>query len=113
MSPECRGLASLHAPRKTRPGDLWHCARLGLVSLTLGYGQGRRNPGHTHVWVYHWGDPSLRARPCDLADFDPAAGRAFDPANDSREKWDYVGNLFEILPYAALTGQTYLVPWQR
>lgn len=114
MSPEARKLAALHVPRKTRPGDMWHCVRLGLVSLTLGYGHGRRRPGLTYVFMYHWGEPSLRAKPCDLADYDPAAGASWDPATETREKWAYVGNVFEILPYPALTGHPqYLAPWKK
>lgn len=83
---------------------MWHCARLGLVSLALAYSQGRRNPGLTYVFMYHWGKPSLRAKPSDLADFDPAAGRSWEPATETREKWEYVGNVFEMMPYGALTG---------
>lgn len=87
---------------------MWHCARLGLVWLFLGHHRGKRNPGYTMVSLYHWGEPSLRARPIDLHDNDPNAGKAFNPPGDrDGENWAYVGNMFEMLPYTALTANVY------
>lgn len=62
------------------------------------------------VSLYHWGKESLLARPVDLRDFDSNGGSAFDPLSDNRrlgEKWEYVGNMFEMMPYTALTGHLY------
>lgn len=112
MSPEARALAALHVPEKTRPGDMWHCARIGLVWLFLGYHKnGRKIQSYTHVALYHWGDPCLRVRPHDMRDNDPNC-TTFDPFNPPGrgEKWDYVGNMFEMMPYTALTGHP---PYQR
>lgn len=110
MSPELKKLAALRVPEEVRPGDMWHCSRLGIVWLFLGHKKGRRNPGHTMVSLYHWGKPSLLARPVDLRDFDANGGKAFDPLDDNRrlrEKWEYIGNMFEMLPYTGLTGHIY------
>lgn len=104
MSPEFQKLVALRVPDIVRPGDMWHCQRLGIVSLTLAHKQGKRHPGHTHVFLYHWGKPSLRARTPDLQDYHPNAGAAFNPVRAALgEQWDYVGNLFDLLPYTTLT----------
>lgn len=88
---------------------MWHCPRLGIVWLFLGYHKnGRKRSSYTHISFYHWGEPSLRIRDHDLRDNDPNAS-LFDPFNPPGygEKWDYVGNMFELMPYAALTGHQY------
>jgi hypothetical protein len=87
---------------------MWHCERLGIVWVFLGHKKnGRRYQAHTHISLYHWGRPSLQARGCDLRDNDPNAS-TFDPLNAPRgETWVYVGNVFEMLPYTALTGHVY------
>lgn len=105
MSPEAVALARLHVPEKPRPGDMWHCERLGIVWLFLGHHKnGRHGTGHTHISLYHWGKPSLQARPHDLRDNDPNA-TFFDPLRKrGGETWVYVGNMFEMMPYGALTG---------
>jgi hypothetical protein len=76
---------------------------MDIVALTLGHFAGRRLPGHTCVFMYHFGKPSLRVRPPAVRDNDPNSGKAFDPMSTCGERWQYIGNLFDMLPYAALT----------
>ena len=103
MSPEYLALLKLRRPENPRTGDMYLCRRLGAVRVVSGHKRGqssRKGLGSFHL--YHWHKPSLIARPCDWRDCDPNAGRAFAPGNDG-EAWEYLGNIFDMLPYEALT----------
>lgn len=101
----------LPQPSITRPGDLWHVVydrRLHMVMLVLGHKKnGRRRMGHTYVHLYHWGRPSLLARPCDLRDDDGNAMSAEHTLNAYMSRSDtsvnYLGNVFKMLPFDELT----------
>lgn len=104
MSPEAFALLALRRPVEQRPGDMWLCRRLGTVRVINGHKRGQsRRKGLSSSHLYHWKRPSLLARPCDWRDGDPNAGRAFDPAKEG-EAWEYVGNIFDALPYANFVG---------
>jgi hypothetical protein len=106
-SPEYRALQSLKKPARSEPGDMWLCRRLGIVKVFNAHKRGdhpRRRINDFHL--YHWGRPSLRSSPCDWRDDDPNASNQ-DPAGGrcmGTEQWEYIGNIFDLLPYAALTG---------
>lgn len=113
---EARNLRRLQgeAPREpllTKAGDIWHLKdksnQLEYVMLVLGYKKrGRhRQDGHTHVYMYHWGHPSLLARPCDLRDNDGNASAAEAVLLHNIERGNrvrFIGNLFELLPLSEL-----------
>lgn len=105
-SPEYRALQALKIPARSGRGDMWLCRRLGIVKVFNGHKKGtRRGDVHNNFHLYHWEKPSLYSHPCDWRDNDPNAFSA-DPALAQRadERWEYLGNIFEMLPYAALTG---------
>lgn len=85
---------------------MWLCRRLGIVRVFNGH---RRGSKYGTVWnnfhLYHWGKPSIWIRPCDWRDNDPNAGVS-DPAirKPGDEKWEYIGNICDLLPYEALAG---------
>jgi hypothetical protein len=89
---------------------MWLCRRLGIVRVFNGHKRGsRRGPVNNSFHLYHWSKPSLYSHPCDWRDndansgiHDPALGR---PGNGG-EHWEYIGNIFDVLPYAALAGST-------
>jgi hypothetical protein len=53
----------------------------------------------------------MYSHPCDWRDNDANAG-IHDPALGRRgnggEKWEYLGNIFDMLPYDILTGGNYV-----
>lgn len=110
-SPEYVALQALKKPARSAMGDMWLCRRLGIVKVFTGHKNGsKRRPGLTSFHLYHWGKKSLWARPCDWRDSDPNSYDS-DPASNSAygESWEYLGNIFDLLTYEALTGQR----WER
>lgn len=89
---------------------MWLCRRLGIVRVFNGYKRGsRRGIVNNSFHLYHWGKPSMYSHPCEWRDNDPNAFVS-DPAvvgERADEQWEYVGNLFDLLPYAALAGSGY------
>ena len=82
-------------------GDMWLCRRLGIVRVTTGHNRTvppKKRAVLTHFHLYHWEKPMLRARPPDWRDGDP---NAFRDRLDPSEVWEYVGNIFDRLPYAS------------
>lgn len=108
MSPEAKALAALHKPAVSRPGDMWLCRRLGSVKIFNAHKRGsRKGVRQNSFYLYHFGGPSLYSHPCDWRDDDPNAYSS-DPAVDhDREHWEYIGNVFDLLPYQALAGEAY------
>ena len=104
-SPEFLAISALRQPARSGPGDMWLCRRLGIVRVFNAYKRGsRRGQVHGGFYLYHWGEPSLRLTPANWRDDDPNS-YASDPALSSDgEKWEYVGNLFELLPFSAIAG---------
>lgn len=95
----------------TRAGDLWHTKPKDggheYVLLVMGHKKrGRhRNDGHTYVYMYHWSEPSLVAKPCDLRDNDGNALMAEATLISCRARGQivrYLGNIFEMLPLSEL-----------
>jgi hypothetical protein len=106
-SPEYRAIKALKQPERSVAGDMWLCRRLGIVSVFNGHKRGTRyGTIHNHFHLYHWRVPSLYSHPCDWRDNDPNAFSA-DPAigNKVNEHWEYIGNIFELLPYSVLAGE--------
>jgi hypothetical protein len=104
-SPEYLALKALDKPGRSRPGDMWLCRRLGIVKVMNAHKRGtRRGDRHNDFHLYHWGKPSLYSHPCDWRDDDPNA-YVMDPACDpvKGEPWEYIGNIFDLLPFAALS----------
>lgn len=98
-SPEFLALASKDKPINERPGDMWICRRLGIITVKTAHKRGsKRTPGLTEISLYHWGKPALHARPAAWRDFDPQCG-GFKPESDNKDIWEYVGNIFDLLPY--------------
>lgn len=105
-SAEYLALKGLHKPARSTAGDMWLCRRLGIIKVFNGHKRGtRRGIANNDFHLYHWGKPSLYCRPCDWRDNDPNACN-FDPHKEG-ERWEYLGNIFDMLPYEALTGQTW------
>jgi hypothetical protein len=106
-SPEYLALKGLTKPDRSRPGDMWLCRRLGIVLVTNGHKRGSRHRQvYNNFHLYHWGKPSLWSRPCDWRDNDPNAAGS-DPAigrpGNAGEQWEYIGNIFDLLPFADLS----------
>lgn len=105
-SPEYRALQALKMPARSAPGDMWLCRRLGIVKVFNCHKRGaKRGTIYNSFHLYHWGKPSLYSRPCDWRDNDGNAS-SYDPAigKTNSEQWEYLGNIFQMLPYLALTG---------
>lgn len=108
-SAEYRALKALNVPERSGAGDMWLCRRLGIVRIFNGHKRGtRKGIVNNNFSLYHFGDPSLYSHPCDWRDNDPNAGCS-DPAlgQGAGEQWEYLGNIFEMLPYHVLTGEHY------
>lgn len=106
-SAEYRALQALKKPDRSKCGDMWLCRRLGIVKVFTGHKNGqRRHPRPTSFHLYHWAKPDLTARPCDWRDND-ANATSYDPAlgQTAGEQYEYLGNIFEMLTYSALTGK--------
>lgn len=103
-SPEYQALQALKKPARSEAGDMWLCRRLGIVKVFTGHKNGqKRFPRPTSFHLYHWKKRSLVAHPCDWRDHDPNAWSrdpAIDP--DHGEQWEYLGNIFEMMPYNLL-----------
>jgi len=84
---------------------MWLCRRLGIVRITNGHKRGTRRFGtvHNNFSLYHWGEPSLYSHPCDWRDDDPNASVSDPAIKPTGEHWEYLGNIFDMLPYAVLT----------
>lgn len=115
MSPEAAALIALAneaEPATVRAGDLYVISKdHRYVMLVLGHKKNGRRiaDGHTFVFMYHWDEPSLRARPADVRDHDgnaSCAERWLEWARSRGERVQYVGNIFEYLPVEMLTGRT-------
>lgn len=90
-------------PAASVTGDMWLCRRLGIVLVFNAHGRKRGQRAKLNSFhLYHWGRPSLHARPCDWRD-DDANAFSGDPARGERmgEAWEYVGNIFHMLPYSS------------
>jgi hypothetical protein len=114
VSPEALALISLAneaAPSTVRAGDLYAITKdHRYVMLVLGHKKnGRRlSDGHTFVFMYHWDEPSLRAKPADLRDHDGNANCAERWLEWSRSRGEsvrYVGNIFDYAPLHRLIEQ--------
>lgn len=107
-SAEYRAIKALRQPAASTVGDMWLCRRLGIVLVFNSHARRRGQRTKLNSFhLYHWGKPSLHARPCDWRDDDPNAYSG-DPAIERdrmNERWEYVGNIFELLPFAALSEQ--------
>lgn len=84
---------------------MWLCRRLGIVRVANAHKRGSRHGTiYNHFHLYHWGKPAMWSRPCDWRDDDPNAG-LHDPTLERHpEVWEYVGNMFDLLPYSAIAG---------
>lgn len=85
---------------------MWLCRRLGIVRVFNAHKRGsRRGPVNNSFHLFHWGKPAMWSSPAEWRDNDPNAGVS-DPALGRRsdEKWEYLGNIFDLLTYSALSG---------
>lgn len=90
---------ALRRPAAPSAGDMWLCKRLGFVRVFNGHKRGqRRGQWPNDFSLYHFGKRALIAHPYDWRDNDNNAS-SFDPDNDCGEKWKYLGNIFDMLPY--------------
>lgn len=106
-SPEYRALLGMKVPDRSGMGDMWLCRRLGIVKVFNGHKHGsRRGDLFNNFHLYHWGKPAMYSRPADWRDNDSNAS-GWDPAIKSGgETWEYLGNIFELLTYEALTAES-------
>ena len=82
---------------------MWLCRRLGIVTIFNGprRRRGRRYCHLNSFHLYHWHRPCLEAKPDDFRDGGQNTS-GIDPINHpSGETWEYVGNIFEMLPYSS------------
>lgn len=103
-SREYLALKTLARPAHSQPGDMWLCRRLGIIKVINGHKRGtRKGTQYNGFHLYHWGKPSMHSSPSDWRDDDPNA-HSGDPAirDIGFEHWEYLGNIFEILPFAYL-----------
>jgi len=112
LSPEAIAISALRRdPTEVAAGDLWLLRdadgretgrELEYVMLVLGHKRhGRRKDGHTFVWLYHWGQPSLICKPATLRDCDCNALQAEAYLDWARRRgWEvrYLGSSFQLLP---------------
>lgn len=105
-SREYRALIELREPPSDpQPGDMWLSRRLGIVRVFNAHkrGQARKNRMNS-FHLYHWGKPCLLGRPCYWRDNDSNA-TSFEPLQpDACEApWEYIGNIFDLLPFTRLS----------
>lgn len=106
-SAEYQALIHLETPAASRIGDMWLCRRLGIVRVMNGHKRVQARRTRMNCFhLYHWGDGCLHSNPASWRDNDSNA-MGNDPATGCSERWEYVGNIFDLLPYAALAGSTY------
>lgn len=89
---------------------MWLCRRLGIIKVFNGHKRGsRRGTVYNNFHMYHWGKRSMYSHPCDWRDNDPNASIS-DPAigkdgmGGGGERWEYLGNLMDMLPYEMFAG---------
>jgi hypothetical protein len=115
-SPEYLALKALNIPTRESVGDMWLCKRLGIVHVFNGHKTGRGMSSKRAILngfhLYHWGNPDLTGIVCNWRDCDPNA-YASVPANDSSEKWEYVGNIFDMIPYEEISGEHFVGRYRR
>lgn len=108
-SQEFLALQALRAPKAhSVAGDMWLCRRLGIVKVFNSHQYRRGNAKSARLnsfHLYHWTKPSLTARPCDWRSNDPSAYSDDPLLVKEHERWEYIGNIFEILPYALLANK--------
>lgn len=107
-SPEYLALKALGKPQQAGCGDMWLCRRLGIVVIYNGHKRGRgcrsgRSPLNS-FHLYHWHQPSLTAKPDDFRDGGTNTSGIDVARHPSGETWEFIGNIFEMLPYASLAG---------
>ena len=99
-SKEYFALIGLRKPPQSSPGDMWLCRRLRTIKVMTAHKRGmRRGARLTSFHLYHFGDPALYARKCDFTENDPSAYVSDPACDDKSEIWEYVGNVFQLLPY--------------
>jgi hypothetical protein len=105
MSPECAALLALRRPAyPPNKGDMWLHRHMGIVKVMLGHKKGtKRGMWPTAFHLYHSGKPSMYAHPCDFRENDPNAS-TFDPKDRHGHEWEYIGNIFDALPFSVLAG---------
>lgn len=113
MSPEALALialADMPTPATVRSGDLYVITddRHRYVMLVLGHKRnGRRaSDGHSFVFLYNWDEPSLRATPATLRDFDLNSNQAEAWLHWARHRGQsvrYAGSIFDRVPLSSLT----------
>lgn len=109
MSPsaEYSALTALERPAESRTGDMWLCRRLGIVRVMNGHKRGQAKRGRLNCFhLYHWGAAAMWGNPASWRDNDSNA-MGGDPALGCSERWEYIGNMFDLLPYAVLAGKPY------
>ena len=89
---------------------MWLCRKLGIVRVFNSHKRGsRRGPVNNSFHLFHWGKPAMWSRPAEWRDNDANACLS-DPAlgyGAGDEKWEYIGNIFDLLTYSALSGIAY------
>lgn len=107
-SVEYRAILALKSPPKSRPGDMWLCRRLGIVRVFNNHKRGTRRGLQCNAFhLYHFSKPAMWSSPADWRDNDPNS-HCEDPALGrcmGGETWEYVGNMFELLPYETLAAK--------
>lgn len=106
-SAEYQALQSMRKPDRSKAGDMWIYRRLGIIRVMNGHKRGsRRGTVCNSFHLYHWGEATLYAHPCDWRDNDMSAG-IHDPALTEEANWEYLGNIFDLLPYESLAGEQF------
>jgi hypothetical protein len=101
-SAEYLALKALGKPARSQAGDMWLCRRLGIIRVFNGHKRGsRKGTFSNNFHLYHWGKPSLRITPCDWRDDDPQSNLSDPSFHEHGERWEYLGNIFDMLPYSS------------
>lgn len=103
-SVEYLALQSLRHPPRSQAGDMWLCRRLGIVRVFNAHKRGsRRGAVNNSFHLFHWGKPAMWSSPAEWRDDDMNA-HIYDPAlkHVAGESWEYLGNIFDLLSFAAL-----------
>ena len=101
-SVEYRNLIRRQEPATARAGDMWLCRRIGMVIVALGVRRKRgvKHTGQHFMSMYNWQQRRLEYY---RSDFDPNdCGSTADSFRRGDERWEYLGNMFEMLPYSDL-----------
>lgn len=104
-SPEYLALKARDEPQKAERGDMWLCRRLGIVMIALGVRRKRgiKHTGQHWTTLYHWEKPTLDYCRTDW-DENFGGGSTADSFRKDNERWEYLGNIFDKLPYKHLAG---------